>query len=140
MFGPLQLLLIPHFRVGVVAVLRDDRGRYLLFRHTYRASYPWGLPTGFMEHDEQPADALRREIEEESALQVELFPVWRVYVAPRRLANVVFRGHVRGGTFRPSPEISEARWFAAHEIPTLMPGQAQLIEGWEQEERHSRPA
>src|SRR5438270_2556140 len=79
MASVVQRVLVPHFRVGVVAVVRDDAGEYLLFRHTYRNSCPWGLPTGFLEHGEQPSQALSREIFEESGLTVDLGPIWHVY-------------------------------------------------------------
>ena len=39
-------LLSPKFTVGVVALVRNDEGRILLLRHTYRLARPWGLPGG----------------------------------------------------------------------------------------------
>src|SRR5829696_6829884 len=57
---------------GAEAVCFDGRGRVLLGR---RAVDPgvglWDLPGGFLHEDEHPLDALRREIREETALDVE---------------------------------------------------------------------
>jgi NADH pyrophosphatase NudC (nudix superfamily) len=86
-----------------------------------------------MEHGEQPAEALRREVAEETGLSVALGPVNFVYAAPTEVMNIVFRGCVTGGSFSPSNEISEARWFSLDSIPSMMPNQAELIHAWEAE-------
>ena len=57
---------------GAEAVCLDDEGRILLGR---RAFHPgkglWDLPGGFLHEDEHPLDALRREVREETALEIE---------------------------------------------------------------------
>lgn len=136
-----QFFAVPHFRVGVVGIIRDDRGDFLLFRHTYRREYPWGLPTGFLEHDEQPAAALHREISEEAGLTVDLDPIWNVYADSRRIINLVFRGTGTPTGFRPSAEISEAQFFSADALPALMPDQLRLVrECREKDGSHTYPA
>ena len=65
-----RTLLIPQFMIGVVGLIENERGELLVLHHTYRREYPWGLPTGFLEHGEQPEAALRREIAEETGLEV----------------------------------------------------------------------
>ena len=54
------------------AVFADDDGRVLLAR---RADEPskgkWDLPGGFLDEGEHPLDALRRELREETGLEVE---------------------------------------------------------------------
>lgn len=127
MFDPLQYVLIPHFRCGVSGIIQNDRGEILLLRHTYRNTYPWGLPGGFMQHGEQPDAALRRELSEEIGLAVALSPVWYVYVDERQIVNVIFRGQSAGGECRPSAEISEARFFPPHALPALLPDQEALL-------------
>lgn len=59
-------------RLGVYGIARDVEGRILLVR---AASYltvagRWFLPGGGVEHGETPADALRREVTEETGLTV----------------------------------------------------------------------
>ncbi|MBK9209782.1 MAG: NUDIX hydrolase [Anaerolineales bacterium] len=48
------------FRAAVAAIIFDEQGRILLFKHTYR-KFEWGIPAGGLEYNEQPADAIVRE-------------------------------------------------------------------------------
>jgi len=61
--GP-QCILLP----GVRAIILDERGRVLLQRRTDVEC--WGLPSGSLELDETAMQALRREVREETALEV----------------------------------------------------------------------
>jgi ADP-ribose pyrophosphatase YjhB (NUDIX family) len=125
----LQRLVIPHFRIGVVGVVQNDQHQVLLFRHTYRPRYPWGLPTGFLEHREQPVEAIAREIREEAGFEVEVAPLCLAVVEPKRShANLIYRGRFLGGSFVPSPEVSEARFFDLDDLPALLPDQRGLLE------------
>jgi ADP-ribose pyrophosphatase YjhB (NUDIX family) len=113
--------------VGVVGIIRDDQGRVLLLHHTYRGT-PWGLPTGFLEHGEQPNHALAREIMEEAGLRVDLEPDPVVYTEPGRpLLNIVYRGMFAGGSFEASTEVSQAHWFSLDALPPMLPGQLELL-------------
>lgn len=124
----LRLLFVPHFMVGVVGLIFDEDGRILLLEHTYRARYPWGLPTGFVEHGEQPRDALEREISEETGFSVDLSPLPAVYVSRTPpILTVLYRGQFVGGHFGPGAEISAARFSALTELPPLSPQQSALL-------------
>ncbi len=57
-------------RMGAGAVIRDDAGRVLVVKPTYKE--PWELPGGAVEEGESPAAACRRELREELALDVEV--------------------------------------------------------------------
>ncbi|MEV6691576.1 NUDIX domain-containing protein [Micromonospora sp. NPDC051196] len=61
-------------RVGAYGVLRDADGRILLVRGSERADFPrvWSLPGGGLEHAEHPAQAVLREVAEETGLAVEV--------------------------------------------------------------------
>ena len=61
----------PRFAVTAGAVVTDARGRVLLLKHRFRPGSGWGMPGGFIEKDEQPEDALRRELREEVGLEIE---------------------------------------------------------------------
>lgn len=132
-----HLIFFPHFMVGVVGLIRDEAGAVLLLRHTYRAKQPWGLPTGFLEHREQPADALRREIAEETGFKVQLDPEPHVYTSARRpIVNIVYTGKYREGTFTSGPEVSEARFFEDGSLPPMQPDQRELLFWLTQEATH----
>ena len=65
-------LLVPRHYVGAVGVVFNDVGQVLLVNHVFRAAYPWGLPGGWVEQGENPADTVQREIKEELNLSVEV--------------------------------------------------------------------
>jgi ADP-ribose pyrophosphatase YjhB (NUDIX family) len=113
----------PSFTVGAACVVERDDGKILLVRLTYREG--WGLPGGLIKRREDVAVCARREVGEEVGLDVELLGAPAVVVdsRPQRI-DVVFRARVAEGsdpaTAAPrSPEIREARWFDAGDLPTL---------------------
>jgi ADP-ribose pyrophosphatase YjhB (NUDIX family) len=65
-------LLSARFTVGVVGVVLDDEGRILLLEHVFHPRRPWGLPGGWLEAGEPPQEGVRREIVEETGLEVEV--------------------------------------------------------------------
>lgn len=117
------------FVAGAMGVLVDDAGRVLLLRHDYRRVGQWGLPGGWIGGREGPAEALVRELREETGLAVEVAEPLAVYRAPDvpRL-DLVFRCRVVGGELALSDEIAEAGYFGADELPADMyPEQRALI-------------
>ena len=68
-------LKAPRQPAGAVGVVFDDDRRVLLVEHVYRTDYPWGLPGGWIERGEDPKETVRREIEEELGLCVEVGPL-----------------------------------------------------------------
>ncbi|MBD0738232.1 NUDIX domain-containing protein [Streptomyces sp. CBMA29] len=57
-------------RVSADVLLRDDQGRVLLVKPTYKPG--WDLPGGMAEANEAPDDAARRELNEELGLDITL--------------------------------------------------------------------
>lgn len=110
----------PKFVATVVAVILNERGETLLFHHTYRTEYPWGLPGGWMEFNEDPAEAVQREIEEESGLRVRVLrPLWIGSDPDRPRLDMAFLAEVEEGCFRPSDEVDQAAYFAPDAMPEL---------------------
>ncbi len=64
-------LFAPRQFVGVVGAVFNDSGQVLLVEHVFRPSYPWGLPGGWLEPGEHPAEGVRRELMEELGMRVE---------------------------------------------------------------------
>jgi ADP-ribose pyrophosphatase YjhB (NUDIX family) len=103
------------------ALCEDEEGRLLLAR---RAREPflgyWDIPGGFLEEDEHPLDALRRELLEESGLEIEpgdFVGAWVDTYDDRFTLNLYWRASVLGGDERPADDVSELRWFARNELP-----------------------
>lgn len=57
-------------RVAADVILRDESGRILLVKPTYKEG--WDLPGGMVEANESPTDAARRELLEELGIRPEL--------------------------------------------------------------------
>lgn len=117
-----DLLLLP----GVSAVVRDARGWILLLRRGDNGQ--WELPAGMIEPGEQPADAVLREIYEETGVHAEIERLAgvasHVSVYPNgdrcEYLSVWFRCRAVGGTPRPDGEESiEVAWFAPDALPEV---------------------
>ena len=65
-------LFIRRHYVGAVGAIFNEAGQVLLVKHVFRPDYPWGLPGGWVEPGENPADAVQREVKEELNLQIEV--------------------------------------------------------------------
>ena len=119
------LLGVAKFPVGVAAAIVDDAGRILMFKHTYRGRYPWGIPTGWLDPGEQPDAAIAREIREETGLEVDnVQPLLADSAQDARRIDLVFTAVLTSGEFRPSAEVVDMGWFGMDELPEMI---AELI-------------
>jgi len=119
----------PKFVVGTAILILNEHGEILLFKHTYRKKYPWGLPGGYMMRGENPDQTIQRELMEESSLQVRDLQLKETFHSSEmsRL-EVIFTGKlVNWDAFTPSIEVSEARFFPVNQLPSLMRGHHAII-------------
>jgi 8-oxo-dGTP diphosphatase len=109
----------PKVSLGVCAVIRDPRGRVLVAYHPYRRA--WGLPGGFVEHDEQPDAALRREIGEELGISASVGPLLGAHAAPDvRHLTLYYAVTIAETPRMDGVEIDALRYVPEDELPTLM--------------------
>ena len=115
------------FRIAVSALIFEE-GRVLLARR--RDIDWWNLPGGGMEVGETVDEALRREVAEETGLEVEVEQLVGVYSKPQKQEIVLtFRCHITGGTLTATEETRECRYFAPEALPTnTLPKHRQRIE------------
>lgn len=109
-----------HYTVGAVAVVMDGPGQVLLLEHVYHPIHPWGLPGGWVNRRENPADAVVRELWEETGLHVTvLYPLLTaIGIYPNHL-DIAYACTVDGGDIRLSDEILSYAWVDPAELPPM---------------------
>jgi ADP-ribose pyrophosphatase YjhB (NUDIX family) len=107
---------------AVAAFIVED-GRALL---GLRAHEPdagrWDLLGGFLGEGEAPLDGLRRELREETGLEIEPGAYLGAYVdsygeTGTAVLNLVFEARVLAGDMAPADDVAELRWFDLEELP-----------------------
>lgn len=98
----------PRHIIAASALIRNDKGEIALVKTERRG---WELPGGQIELGETLTDGLKREIQEECGLEVELGRL--MHVRSNLSASIViflFRATYVGGELAPSEETPEVRW------------------------------
>jgi len=107
------------FTVSVAAIVTNERGEILLLNHILRPFSSWGIPGGFVEAGEQPENAVRREIREETGLELTAVEMIRVRTINRHV-EIMFRACAAGKGEVKSREISGLGWFEIGKMPEQM--------------------
>lgn len=117
------------FIIGVSGVVTNDEGHILLLRHRFWRPGSWGLPSGYANRNETLENTLRREVREETGLEVQVTRFLRMVSGFRLRLEVSFQGHLSGGTLQLDPnEVIEARFFPPDALPEgLLPSHRQII-------------
>jgi 8-oxo-dGTP diphosphatase len=117
----------PKFRAAVAAIIFDEQGRILLFKHTYR-KFEWGIPAGGLEYDEQPEKAVVREFYEETGMQIHVEKLL-LAESSREDHNIslIYLCKIVSGTFKESSEISEMKYFDVNDLPFMLFAEKNLI-------------
>jgi ADP-ribose pyrophosphatase YjhB (NUDIX family) len=107
------------------ALVEDRDGRLLLAR---RAKEPfkgrWDIPGGFLEEGEHPLEGLRRELREETGLDVEPLEFLGVWMdryggdsTAEATLNLYWTARVQSGEARAADDVDDLRWFERDELP-----------------------
>lgn len=107
--------------ISVDAVIIKNSGILLIKRGSQPYKGFWGTPGGYVDWDESAEDAVRREVKEETGLDVARTQLVGVYSDPTRhpkqTINIVYMAEVTDGTAIPSDDATEAKWFSISELP-----------------------
>ncbi|HEX8638961.1 MAG TPA: NUDIX hydrolase [Pyrinomonadaceae bacterium] len=118
----------PKFTVSVAVIIVNEKSEVLLLDHVLRPYFNWGIPGGFIKAGEQPENAVRREILEETGLELAAAEMIRVRTINRHV-EILFRARAIGEAAVKSREINALGWFRIGEMPEQMSRtQKQLIE------------
>lgn len=112
-----------YYRVSIKGIVVDSDGSILLSRED---NGKWELLGGGLQHGEDPIDCLRREILEETGLQVTyVAPKPSYFLTAQRLgtdtyvANVIYEIQLQNLDFTPSDECVELKFFSPDEMGEL---------------------
>ena len=114
-------IVVPRRRIGAAVALFNDQGEVLLLHHAFHGRYPWALPGGWVNRDEMPDAAVKRELTEETGMTMTLDKaIYFVESGPGHSVNVYFCATEPRGDIMLSFEANDARWFAIDQLPTTM--------------------
>ena len=117
-------------RPSVSAVILNERRELLLQRRSDNGQ--WGLPGGSVEIGESVTEAIKREVQEETGLLIEVMRLVGVYSEPKlqvvrysdgrmvHFINTCFECRIVGGQLRTCPETLELAYFEPATLPQML--------------------
>jgi 8-oxo-dGTP diphosphatase len=108
----------------VGAIVADDQGRLLMIKRGHEPGAGlWSIPGGRIEPGESDAEAVVREMIEETGLTVEVGRLIGRVQRPGLNGAVIdirdYAATVTGGTLRAGDDAADARWVAPGELESL---------------------
>ena len=114
---------------GVVGAILEKDGKFLLVKETKpSAKDKWNHPAGWLEVGENPIEAVKREVKEETGFDFEPTNILGIYSLSKEYGNetghhalkIMFIGDIseNQGEYM-TDEISETKWFTQEEIENM---------------------
>jgi len=80
----------------------------------------WDVVGGFVEEGEHPLEGLRREVREETGVEMQIgrfMGIWMGDYYGRSTLNLFWAGRLEAGEPRAADDVAELRWFAPDALP-----------------------
>ena len=107
------------FTVSTAAIITNAARQVLLLNHVLRPYSGWGLPGGFVSRGEDPDVAIRREIREETGIDLDDLEMFRIRTIDRHV-EVLYTAIAVGEPSIRSREILDLGWFDLETMPEDM--------------------
>lgn len=125
----------PAVTVDVVVLTRDRRPRVLLIRRKQPPfAGAWALPGGFVDMDESLEDAARRELREETGVELKRIEQLGTFGEPGRdprgrVISIAYLGRVAADRVEPrgADDATEAAWHDLARLPVLAFDHRQIL-------------
>ena len=130
--SPLRHLVVrlaqSRFTISAGAVVLRDDGHVLLLQHRFRpGAFSLGIPGGFLGRGEDAAAALRRELREETGLELTDLELVMTRTVGKHL-EIIFVARAAGEAAVGGWEIASADWYDPENLPAkLHRNQRELI-------------
>lgn len=109
----------PKHSVSVAGIVVDDQDRVLIIQR--RDNGKWEPPGGVLELNETPEEGVRREVQEETGILVDVLSLTGAYKnMAQSVVALVFRCEVIAGEPETGTESSKVRWATLEEIERMM--------------------
>ena len=117
--------------IGVGAIIEDSNGRILLVKHVpERGGFwqgKWIFPGGALELGETIEEGIKREVKEETQLEIDLLallpPLDRIVRSDKgvslHVVYIDYLANAAGGELKPGSDIGEAIWVDKGRLPDL---------------------
>lgn len=111
----------PVFPMATISLVYNDCGDVLLLRQGYISTQFCNLVSGYVAPGESAEECARREIKEETGLDVDRLELqFTQWFAKKDMMMVAFTAHHAGGALCLSQEVDEAMWVRRGEILGLL--------------------
>jgi ADP-ribose pyrophosphatase YjhB (NUDIX family) len=123
-------------KVAVVVVVIQDAKFLLVKRAVDPGKGYWAFPAGFVDAGEDPREAARREILEETGLEIRITRLLDVF--PRNSDDggtadiiIAYAAHITGGALHADDDAEAVGWFTTLDLPELVFATTYiLVERW----------
>jgi NAD+ diphosphatase len=116
--------------LAAIVQCSDRDGQVLLARNAAWSGRMFALITGFMEAGETPEDGIRREVTEETSLEVEALSLVGVYDFQRMNQVLIVYHALARGEVRLSPELAEYQMVPLDELKCWRAGTGYGLADW----------